>query len=57
MVCNIERHDDDDQYSNGELVKYKKIIENSNKPWLCGLVHETVCDGETFLVEGEQRME
>jgi hypothetical protein len=57
MVCNIERHDDDDQYSNGELVKYKKIIKNSNKPWLCGLVHETVCDGETFLVEGEQRME
>jgi hypothetical protein len=27
-----ERHDDDDQYSNGELAKYKKMIEDSNKP-------------------------
>jgi hypothetical protein len=32
MVCNVERHDDDDQYSNGELAKYKKMIENSKKP-------------------------
>jgi hypothetical protein len=24
---------------------------------LCDLVYETVCDGETFPVEGEQRME
>jgi hypothetical protein len=31
MVCNIKRHDDDDQYSNGEFVKYKKMIENSKK--------------------------
>jgi hypothetical protein len=23
MVCNVERHTDDDQYSNGELAKYK----------------------------------
>jgi hypothetical protein len=30
MVCNIERHDNDDQYSNGELAKYKKI-EDSKK--------------------------
>jgi hypothetical protein len=32
MVCNVERHGDDDQYSNGELTKYKKMIEDSNKP-------------------------
>jgi hypothetical protein len=32
MVCNVERHDDDAQYSNGELIKYKKMIEDSNKP-------------------------
>jgi hypothetical protein len=32
MVYNIERHADDDQYSNGELAKYKKMIEDSNKP-------------------------
>jgi hypothetical protein len=33
MVCNIERHGDDDQYSNNELVKYKKMIEDSKKPF------------------------
>jgi hypothetical protein len=32
MVCNIERHGGDDQYSNGELAKYKKMIEDSKKP-------------------------
>jgi hypothetical protein len=31
MVHNVERHADDDQYSNGELAKYKKMIEDSNK--------------------------
>jgi hypothetical protein len=31
MVCNIERHNDDDQYSNGEPAKYKKMIEDSKK--------------------------
>jgi hypothetical protein len=31
MVRNIERHGDDDQYSNGELAKYKKMIEDSKK--------------------------
>jgi hypothetical protein len=31
MALNIERHDDDDQYSNGKLAKYKKIIEVSKK--------------------------
>jgi hypothetical protein len=32
MVRNVKRHDDDDQYSNGELAKYKKMIEDSKKP-------------------------
>jgi hypothetical protein len=32
MVCNVERHGDDDQYSNGELAKYMKMIEDLNKP-------------------------
>ncbi len=32
MVRNVERHGDDDQYSNGELVKYKKMIEDLKKP-------------------------
>jgi hypothetical protein len=31
MACNVERHDEDDQYSNGELAKYKKMIEDSKK--------------------------
>jgi hypothetical protein len=38
MVHNIERHDNDDHYSNGELVKYKKMIENSKKPFYYGCV-------------------
>jgi hypothetical protein len=33
MVCNIKRHDDDDQYINDELVKYKKMIEDTKKPF------------------------
>jgi hypothetical protein len=33
MVHNVERHADDDQYSNSELAKYKKMIEDSNKPF------------------------
>jgi hypothetical protein len=32
MVHNVKRHGDDDQYSNGELAKYKKMIEDSKKP-------------------------
>jgi hypothetical protein len=32
MVHNIERHGDDDRYNNVELVKYKKMIEDSKKP-------------------------
>jgi hypothetical protein len=31
MVRNIKRHDDDDQYGNGELVKYKNMIKDSKK--------------------------
>jgi hypothetical protein len=38
MVCNVERHDNDDQYSNGELAKYKKINEDSKKPLYHGCV-------------------
>jgi hypothetical protein len=38
MVHNVERHADDDQYSNGELAKYKKMIEDSNKPFYDGCV-------------------
>jgi hypothetical protein len=36
MVCNVERHADNDQYSNGKLAKYKKMIEDSNKPFYDG---------------------
>jgi hypothetical protein len=32
-VRNVKRHDDDGQYSNGELGKYKKMIENSKNPF------------------------
>jgi hypothetical protein len=38
MVRNIERHDDNDQYSNDELAKYKKMIEYSKKPFYHGCV-------------------
>jgi hypothetical protein len=31
MVRNVERHGDDDQYSNGEHAKYKKMIKDSKK--------------------------
>jgi hypothetical protein len=36
MVHNIERHVNDDQYSNGEFAKYKKKIEDSNNPFYDG---------------------
>jgi hypothetical protein len=36
MVRNVERHTNDDQYSNGELVNYKKMTEDSNKPFYDG---------------------
>jgi hypothetical protein len=35
MVRNIKRHDDNDQYSNGELAKYK-MIKDSKKPFYHG---------------------
>jgi hypothetical protein len=60
MVCNVERHGDDDQYSNGKLTKYRKMIENSKKSFYHGCAvqdTETFYDGKTFLVEGEQWME
>jgi hypothetical protein len=38
MVHNIKKHGDDDQYSNGELAKYKKIIEDSKKSFYHGCV-------------------
>jgi hypothetical protein len=38
MVHNVERHGDDDQYSNGKLVKYKKIFEDSKKPFYHGCI-------------------
>jgi hypothetical protein len=36
IVCNVERHDDDDQHSNGKLAKYKKMIKDSKKPFYHG---------------------
>jgi hypothetical protein len=36
MVHNVERHADDDQYSNDEVAKYKKMIEDSNMPFYDG---------------------
>jgi hypothetical protein len=36
MVRNIERHGDDDRYSNGELAKYKRMIKNSHMPFYHG---------------------
>jgi hypothetical protein len=31
MVRSVERHGDDDQYSNGELAKYEKKIKDSKR--------------------------
>jgi hypothetical protein len=36
MVHNIEIYTDNDQYSNDERAKYKKMIEDSNKPFYDG---------------------
>jgi hypothetical protein len=36
MVPNVEKHGDDDQYSNGKLAKYKKMIKHSKKPFYHG---------------------
>jgi hypothetical protein len=36
MVRNVERHDDDDWYSKDELGKYKKMVDDSKKPFYHG---------------------
>jgi hypothetical protein len=36
MVRNVERHGDDDQYSNGKLANYKNMIDASKKPFYYG---------------------
>jgi hypothetical protein len=38
MIHNIERHGNNDQYSNDELAKYKKMIEDYKKPFYYGCV-------------------
>jgi hypothetical protein len=38
MVHNVNIHDSDDLYSNNELAKYKKMIEDSKKPFYHGCV-------------------
>jgi hypothetical protein len=38
IVRNVDRHGDDDQYSNSELAKYKKMTEDSKKPLSHGCV-------------------
>jgi hypothetical protein len=38
MVRNVKRHDNNDQYGNDELAKYKKMIEDSKKPLYHGCV-------------------
>jgi hypothetical protein len=40
MVRNIERHGNNDQYNNDELAKYKKMIEDSKKPFYFGCVSQ-----------------
>jgi hypothetical protein len=36
MVRNVERHGDDDQFSNDELAKYKKMMKDSKKSFYHG---------------------
>jgi hypothetical protein len=36
MTRNVERHGDDDQYSNDKLAKYKKMIEDCKKTFYHG---------------------
>jgi hypothetical protein len=36
MVRNVEKHGNDDQYSNGELTKCKKMVEDSKKSFYHG---------------------
>jgi hypothetical protein len=36
VIYSIKRYDNDDQYSNGELEKYKKMIKDSKEPFYHG---------------------
>jgi hypothetical protein len=54
MVRNVERHGDNDKYNNGELVKYKKMIEDSKKS-LCGTVHEFFAMVKLFQLKANNR--
>jgi hypothetical protein len=38
MVRNVERHDNNDQYNNDKLTKYKKMIEDYKKSFYHGCV-------------------
>jgi hypothetical protein len=38
LVHIVKRHGDDDQYNNGELAKYKKMIKDSKKSFYHGCV-------------------
>jgi hypothetical protein len=38
MLRNVERHGNNDQYSNGKLAKYKKMIEDYKKSFYLGRV-------------------
>jgi hypothetical protein len=60
MIHNIKRHDDDDRYNNDKLAKYKKMIENSNKPSYHGRATDDMrlfMMVKLFSVEDEQHME
>jgi hypothetical protein len=60
MVRNVKRHDDDDQYSNGELVKYKKMIEDAKKSFYHGCAAQYTrlfLMMKLFPIKSEQRME
>jgi hypothetical protein len=60
MIRNVERHDDDVQYNNGELAKYKKMIKDSKKPLYHGCTAQYMrlfAMLKLFPVEGEQQME
>jgi hypothetical protein len=41
IIHNVDRHNDDDQYNNGEIVKYKNMIEDSKKPFYPGCAVNT----------------
>jgi hypothetical protein len=41
MIHNVERHGDNDQYNNGKLAKYKKMIKESKKNSIMVVQHRT----------------